>query len=183
MRALSLDASTTCVGWALFDDDDLLEYGRLEPTMPKLDWRERCENLAPQLDELIEKTKPEIIYQEAVPRGGSGGVTTGIQLGFVQGILYMVEKVMNNLPVEYIEVGTWRKNININSGSDQHRDAKKIKSIEKANELFGLGLEVEYTKSGNYRPTGSDDISDAILIYASTRDKYRKPLAFGKRRG
>ena len=182
MRALSLDASTTCVGWALFNDDDLLEYGRLVPTEGKLDWRERCENLAPQLDELIEKAKPEIIYQEAVPRGGSGGVTTGIQLGFVQGILYMVEKVMNNLPVKYIEVGTWRKDIGISTG-DSHRDMKKIKSIEKANELFGLGLEIEYTKSGNFKPTGADDISDAVLIYASTRDKYRKPLAFGKRRG
>jgi hypothetical protein len=186
MRALSLDASTTHIGWAVFDDDDLVAWGRLEPNKPKLDWRGRCENLAPQLDKLISDYKPEIIYQEEVPKGGSGGVITGIQLGFLQGILYMVECVINNLPVKYIEVGTWRKNLGINDGN-QHRDAKKIKSIQKANELFGcygVNLPLVFTKSGNYSEAlSNDDSADALNLYASTRDKYRKPLAFGKRRG
>ena len=186
MRALSIDASTTHIGWAVFDDDDLVAWGRLEPTKPKLNWRERTENLAPQLDELIETYKPEIVYQEEVPKGGSGGVITGIQLGFVQGMLYTVEKMMNNLPVIYIEVGTWRKQLGINSGN-QHRDAKKINSIRKANELFGkygVNLPLVFTESGAYSATKSDDdTADALNLYASTREKYRKPtVKFGRAR-
>lgn len=177
---LSLDCSTTCIGWAVFEGDDLIEYGKLEPTVAKLDWKSRIENLLPQVDELIDKYKPTKIYQEQVPMGGKGGNLVLSQLFYLQGALSVVESIINKIPVEYIEVATWRHNVNISSG-DKHRDSKKIKSIEKANELFGLNLAYELTKGGNYK-SGDDDCSDAILIYASTREKYRKPLVFGKRR-
>lgn len=179
---LSLDCSTTHIGWAVFEEDDLIAYGRLEPTEKKLDWRQRCENLAPQLDKLIKKYNPTMIYQEEIPKGGSGGVITGIQLGFLQGILYVVEVIINRVPVKYIEVGTWRKNLGINCG-DQHRDAKKIKSIQKANELFDINLPLVYTSSGSYSAAKSnDDTADALNIYASTREKYLPKPAFGVRR-
>ena len=111
--------------------------------------------------------------------GGSGGVMTAIQLGYAQGVYSVIEQVY--CEIEYIDVGTWRKNIGINDGKDQRRNAKKIKSIEKANELFGLNLPIEFTQGGNYKSNGSDDISDAILIYSSTRDKYKKKLkSFGR---
>ena len=30
---LSLDMSTTCIGWAVFDEDNLIDYGKLKPTI------------------------------------------------------------------------------------------------------------------------------------------------------
>ena len=85
------------------------------------------------------------------------------------------------IEIEYINVGTWRKNIGIGDG-DKQRDSKKVRSIQKANELFGLKLPCLFTKGGNYKPCGSDDISDSILIYASTRDKYKvQEKKFGRR--
>lgn len=177
---LSLDCSTTCIGWAVFDEDDLIDYGRLEPTVSDLEWRDRVHNLLSSLEKLILKYKPTKIYQEEVPMGGSGGVMTAIQLGYAQGVFSVIENIY--CEIEYIDVGTWRKNIGISEGKDQRRNAKKIKSIEKANELFGLNLPIEFTKGGNYKSNGSDDISDAILIYSSTRDKYKKKLkSFGRR--
>ena len=50
----------------------------------------------------------------------------------------------------------------------------KIKRNEKTNKLFNLDLPIVYTKGGNFKETGSDDMSDSILLYASTREKYRK---------
>ena len=176
---LSLDASTTCIGWAVFEEDNLIEYGRIEPTEKGLDWRDRVHNLLPQLEELILNYKPTTIYQEDVPMGGSGGAMILAQLNYLQGVLSVIERVYSD--IEYINVGTWRKDIGINSGKDQRRDAKKIKSIEKANELFNINLPLEFTSGGNYKPCGSDDISDSILLYASTRDKYKVKLkSFGK---
>lgn len=176
---LSLDASTTAIGWAVFDNDKLIEYGRLTPTEKGLDWRDRVHNLLPQLEQLIIKYKPTKIYQEDVPMGGSGGNVTLSELFYVQGSFSVIEKIYCD--VEYIGVGTWRKNIGINSGKDQRRDAKKIKSIEKANELFNLNLPIDYTRGGNYKPCGIDDISDAILIGCSQIDKYKvKGKSFGK---
>jgi hypothetical protein len=87
------------------------------------------------------------------------------------------------IPIQFIEVGTWRKNIGISTG-DKSREAKKIKSIEMANKLFGLDLPINYTKGGNYKEEGSDDISDSILLYCSTRNKYKvKTTTFGKKKG
>ena len=178
-RILSLDASTSAIGWAVFEDDELIEYGRLTPTEKGLDWRDRVHNLLPQLENIILQYKPDKIYQEDVPMGGSGGIMTAIQLGYAQGCYSIIENLYSE--VEYIAVGTWRKNIGINDGKDQRRNAKKIKSVEKANELFSLNLPLEFTSGGNYKENGSDDISDAVLLGAQTRDKYKvKPKSFGK---
>ena len=176
---LSLDCSTTAIGWAAFEDDNLIEYGRLTPSEKGLEWRDRVHNLLYQLEELIKKYNPTKIYQEDVPMGGAGGVKTAIELGFAQGAYSAME--INYADIEYIAVGTWRKNIGINSGKDQRRSVKKIKSIEKANELFGLELPIEYTSGGNFKENGADDISDSILIYSSVCDKYKiKTKSFGK---
>lgn len=190
---LSLDASTTCIGWAVFEEDNLIEYGRIEPTEKGLDWRDRVHNLLPQLEELILKYNPTDIYQEDVPNivkkgnsvhyignNGSGSVTALITLAYAQGVYSTIEcKYCNN--IEYIGVADWRKAVGINSGKDQRRDAKKIKSIEKVNELFSLNLPINYTRGGNYKPCGIDDISDAILIGCSQIDKYKvKGKSFGK---
>ena len=191
MKFISLDCSTTCIGWAVFEEDNLIQYGRLEPTEKGLDWQDRVHNLLPQLEQLLKKYQPSKIYQEDVPsiikkgervtflKALGGDVTALYKLAYAQGCLSVIQR--KYCEVEYICVGTWRKNIGINDGKDQRRDAKKIKSIEKANELFNINLPLEFTSGGNYKPCGSDDISDAILLFASTRDKYKvKVKSFGK---
>lgn len=177
---LSLDCSTTAIGWAVYDENnDLFKYGRLEPLVKGLNWRDRVHDMLPQLEELILKYKPTMIYQEDVPMGGRGGNITLSELFYAQGVYSVIEKAYCN--VEYIGVGAWRKNLGINDGKDQRRNAKKIKSIEKANELFNINLPLEFTSGGNYKENGSDDIADAINIYASTCDKYKiKTKSFGK---
>ena len=176
---LSLDCSTTAIGWSVFENDNLIEYGRLTPTKKGLEWRDRVHDLLPQLEQIILKYKPTKIYQEDIPMGGTGGALVLIELAYVQGLLSSIEK--KYCDIEYISVGTWRKNIGINSGKDQRRNAKKIKSIEKANELFNLNLPLEFTSGGNYKENGSDDISDSILLYSSLCDKYKVKLkSFGK---
>ena len=179
MKYISLDCSTTCIGWAVFEEDNLIRYGRLEPTEKGLDWQNRVHNLLPQIEQLLIEHKPSKIYQEDVPMGGAGGALILSQLNYLKGALSVIER--KYCDVEYLGVGTWRKNIGINDGKDQRRDAKKIKSIEKANELFNLNLPLEFTSGGNYKGNGSDDISDAILLYSSLCDKYKvKTKSFGK---
>ena len=57
--------------------------------------------------------------------------------------------------MNFIAVGTWRKNIGISTG-EKDRDSKKIASLEKANELFGLNLNMAYTRTGKYCSERSD---------------------------
>lgn len=180
MIGMGIDASTTVIGWSIFNDNDLIAYGKILPTKDDLDWSDRIRDFVPQLQSLISQYKPSLIVEEEVPQMKKGGNLVLIQLGVVRGmILTMV--LLNDIKIKYKNVGTWRHDIGINDG-DQHRDNKKIRSISKANELFGIDLNCVYTKNGNYNEKKSDDdIADAILVYASELDKYKiKKRTFGK---
>ena len=110
---------------------------------------------------------------EQVPQMNKGGVQTAIMLGCVHGAVSILA-LLHHIPVEFINVGTWRSQIGLLSTKDKTRDNMKILSIQKANELFNINLKCLYTKSGKYDSKKSeDDISDSILIYCSTRDKYK----------
>lgn len=179
MRTISLDASTTHIGWSVWDDDELVDYGLLTPTIKNLEYRERVENFIPQIIALIKQFRPNKAIQEEVPKvvhkgrgNGTGAILTAIRLGVVQGMSLTLFTAFH-IPIEFKEVGTWRHDIGIADGN-KDRDDKKIRSIELANNLFNLNLPIVYTKGGNFKETGSDDMSDSILLYASTREKYRK---------
>lgn len=100
-------------------------------------------------------------------------------LGVTQGAILALYWIYN-IEYTFINVGTWRHDIGINTG-DKNRDNKKIRSINKANELFGLDLKCVFTKGGKYDGDKSDDdIADAILVKASTVPKYcQKPIIKG----
>lgn len=179
MKEISLDMSTTCIGWSVWEEDTLVDYGKLKPLDDKIEWRERIQEFIPQLHSIMKKYKPVKAYAEDVPLMRKGGNKILVQLGACQGSLLGL-CYSHNVEVEFIEVGKWRKNIGISCG-ETDRDNMKIKSIETANKLFNLNLNCCFTKNGNYCSAKSDDdISDAILIYASTRKKYQKCVSFGR---
>lgn len=184
MISISIDASTTCIGWSIFDEDNLIECGKLKPTVEDLSWRDRVQNFIPQLQDLISKYQPQKMYAEDVPLMTKRGNLTLVQLGAMQGALIGICGV-NNIEMNFISVSTWRKDIGLFDGTEKgkERDEMKVKSLQKANELFNLNLACVFTKSGNYNGSKSDDdISDSILVYCSTRDKYKiQKKSFGRR--
>ena len=54
---LSLDCSTSCIGFSVFEDDNLIDYGKLIPTTDNLEWRDRIRDFIPQINSLIDKYK------------------------------------------------------------------------------------------------------------------------------
>lgn len=180
MVGMGIDASTSCIGWSIFINDKLINHGKITASKDCDSWRERVQILIPSLQAIIDKYHPSKMIVEDVPLINKQMVTL-VQLGAVQGMLLSICE-LNNIQIEFIHVNTWRKNIGISDG-DKNRDNKKIRSIEKANELFGLELPCVFTKFGNYNPNKSaDDEADAILVYASTLDEYRvKVRTIGRR--
>jgi Holliday junction resolvasome RuvABC endonuclease subunit len=179
-RTLSLDASTTCIGWSVWDKDDLISYGKITPTIKKLEWRDRLRNFTPQICSLIKDYKITNMIIEDVPLMKKGGLKTLVQLGAVQG---MVIGICDSFGVElsFKSVADWRKDIGLHDGTKDgmKRDLLKQYSIEKANKMFGLQLTFVSASS----TLNDDDISDSILLYASTRDKYKVvPKTFGRKR-
>lgn len=175
MIAMSIDASTTCCGWSIFDDDKLLDCGKLKPIDEDAHWRDRIISLIPQINKIVKKYKPSKVYCEDIPLMAKRGKSTLVTLGAMQGALLGLFSAWS-IPIEFIAVSTWRRNIGLFDGTEKgkERDEMKVKSIRKANELFDLDLACIFTKSGKYNPKKSDDdIADSILIYCSTRDKYK----------
>ena len=179
MISCGLDASTTCVGWSIWEDDDLIAYGKLKTTLDKDDskkWRLRIQNFVPQLSKILEDYKVESAYVEDVPLFEKKGKLTLVQLGAVQGSILGICG-SKDIDVTFIAPSTWRSNIALYDGTEEGKERENLKpnSIKMANEIFGLELKCEYTKGGKYSEDKSDDdISDSILLYASTRDKYKK---------
>lgn len=176
MIYMSIDASTTCCGWSIFDEDDLLDYGKITPTNPDAHWRVRIIDIMPQINKLVKKYKPVKVYCEDVPLMAKRGKATLVTLGAMQGALLSLFANWN-IPIEFIPVSTWRKDIGLFDGTEKgkERDEMKVKSIRKANELFGIDLALTFTRTGKYNPKKSDDdIADSIMVYCSTRTKYKK---------
>lgn len=167
-----MDCSTTCFGWAIFDDEKLIAYGKIIPDdkcKDVKDYNERINNLVAQLHFTMKQYMPKEIYMEDVPRMNKGGVQTAIVLGCVHGAVSILA-LLHHLPIHFIQVGEWRHKIGLATGNkeDMKRDNLKRLSIERTNTLFSLSLKYVSPSS----KLNEDDAADAILIGASNFDKY-----------
>ena len=79
MRFMSVDASTSSTGYAIFEGEELIAYGRLQPKQQ--DWRERIIEQADLLKNLIVRYSPAKIVVEDVPLMGKGGTRNVIDSG------------------------------------------------------------------------------------------------------
>ena len=161
-----IDASTTAVGWSIFNGTDLIDYGCFRPNGD--DWRDRTQQIAPFIKQLLEKYHVNKVILEDVPLMDKRGKKTLVILGAVQGMLLGVTSSMN-IPTEFILPSSWRSPIGLFDGTKAGtcRDKMKRKSIEKANERFGLELKwVSPCSKKN-----DDDIADAILVAYSQISK------------
>ena len=166
MILLGLDASSSSTGWAVFDNKGLSAYGIIKPSGE--DWRERLVHQGSKLKEIMEKYHPDKIVMEDVPlKNGNSKVL--VILGAVQGFIYGIA-ASYNIPVQFVLPSEWRSPLGLYDGTREETKRKELKrkSIEKANELFGLNL-VWVSPSSN---KNMDDISDAILLcYSQIRQR------------
>ncbi|MDO4803016.1 MAG: crossover junction endodeoxyribonuclease RuvC [Prevotellaceae bacterium] len=171
---LGLDASSSSTGWAIFDKRGLAAYGIIQPNDKDLDWRDRLVKQGDKLREVIEQYHPNKIVMEDVPlKNGNSKVL--VILGAVQGFIYGIASSYS-IPVYFVLPSEWRSPLGLYDGKREGTKRKELKkkSIEKANELFGLNLMWVSPSSKK----NQDDISDAILLTYSQI----KPRRFGKSR-
>lgn len=167
MVVCGIDASTKSTGWSIFDGKELTAYGVIKPEGQ--DWRERTVNQAPKLIEILNKYHPDKIYMEDVPLKAQNPKVL-VQLGAVQGFFYGVAASFD-IPIEFLIPSQWRSPMGLFDGTKNgtKRAEMKRKSIEKANDLFGLNLVWKSVCSIK----NDDDIADAILIaYSQVKVKH-----------
>lgn len=155
---MGVDASTSCTGYSIFEDRELIAHGAVRPKKTD-DWRNRLMQEFFDLDDIISQYTPEKIYVEEVPK--KPGANTLQKLGAIQGMILCLCARRKISPV-FILPSDWRRKIGLFDGSrtGTHRDVLKEKAVNKANELFDLDLHwYSATSTKN-----EDDEAEAILI-------------------
>ncbi len=157
MIIMSFDLSTSCSGYGVFKDGELIDYGAIKPIGD--DWRERIMDETMKIAALLRRYNPDRVYAEDVPL--PPGAFTLQKLGAVQGMFLSLCAGFRLKPV-FLLPNEWRREIGIYDGTRNglKRDVLKEKAVKMANEKFGLDL--KWIKPGSKK--NDDDIAEAILI-------------------
>lgn len=159
-KILSLDASTTSTGWAIFEGDKLTKYGVLKLPIA-YDWVSRIKQEFVYLNEIITTTGIDLIVAESPPLK-DGGRDTLRKLGAIQGMIITLGAT-SEIENVFMTPTEWRSRLGgIFDGTKEGKTRTKLKekAVAVANETFGLNLFWDLR-----HPTrNQDDIAEAILI-------------------
>lgn len=113
MRILALDQASRISGWAIFEDDNLLEYGKIDLNKYD-DIGDRLVNIRLEVRNLIEDEHIDKVYLEDIYMDGQrvNNVSTFKILAEVFGVLYE-QCIELNIPVEAVLAGTWKSTLGI----------------------------------------------------------------------
>lgn len=156
-KIIALDASTSCTGYAVFEDNKLVAYGKIKPNDD--DWRDRIMDETLELAALIREHHPRVIIAEDVPK--KPGANTLQKLGAVHGMILSLCAGFRIKPM-FVLPTNWRHELGLFDGTraGMKRDVMKEKAVHMANEQFGLNLQwISPTSSKN-----DDDVAEAVLI-------------------
>lgn len=169
MKILSIDQSTNRVGWALFDDEHMLDYGLIE--LEKLikkddryenkDYLERIALLKEIILAKVAEHKVDVVGFEDIILTSFGGKANATQVDVFKKLaksLGVLEVAMLDEGVYFITTpaGVWRKGLKLGT----KRDELKANTILLANEIFGLNLREYNPKSKD----NDDDLGDALML-------------------
>lgn len=159
MKILSLDLSTKSSGWAIFEDNQLIDYGCI--TASSSDLIARIKIMTKVIDDILQKYTDikKIIAEEVRPQGGYGvgNLQTHRALMWLQaGIAFMLHDNHKNLSLDFIYPSSWRATCGIKNGRGVKRESQKQQDIQFVKETFNIDV--------------NDDIADAIGIgYAQVK--------------
>lgn len=175
MITLGLDMSTKKSGYALFDGQNLIDYGLWQ--IETEDWRGRVLWMSERLDKFIKTHKIDQIFVEDVPLNNANPMTLKM-LSALQGSVLTVCS-LNKVECAFIGVSQWRSALGLFNGTRKGTERVEMKksSIEYANKAFGLNLVYKSPTS----KFNQDDIADSINV-AWSQIRIKPTVQFGRSR-
>ena len=165
---LAIDASTKSLGYAIFDKNELQDYGCI--TAYSNDLISRISKIIKELKTVLEKHNIDMIVLEEVrPENNNNihrqNVKTHRALMWMQAaIAFLAYDINKSIKIDYIYPSEWRKRCGIHTGRGIKREVLKQKDIEFVKEKYRLDV--------------NDDIADAIGIGYGYFHKGKKESAF-----
>lgn len=143
---ISLDESTTCTGYAVFNNEELIEHGTF--SFKSKDVLERVSLIMEEIENLIKTYSPDNMIIEDVQITMNAATAKSLL-----GLQFMIEIYAhrNNIPCETIRTTKWRKILGLSNSRTLDRKAKKQETIDYVKNKYGIDVL-------------RDDESDAIAI-------------------
>lgn len=143
---IALDESTTCTGYAVFDDSELIEHGTF--SFKSKDVLERVSLIMEEIENLIDTYKPDNMIIEDVQITMNAATAKSLL-----GLQFMIEVYAhrNNISCETYRTTRWRKILGLSNSRALDRKAKKQETIDYVKDKYGIDVL-------------KDDESDAIAI-------------------
>jgi len=147
MRFLALDASSKAVGWALFDGDDLLDYGCID--VPKtVDYGGRYQYITRELSGLIGSDHyfGEVVYEQAVKFKGRKIPELEVA---VLSVKKWAERVVGKGRVYSVNTATWKAWLTGKATTDKEATADTVYMafpdlptglVDHTTDAIGIGL-------------------------------------------
>lgn len=164
MKVLGLDVSTSCIGFAVANDQYVEAYGAIDMRNKK-HWPDIFEKATEATKRIVDATQEEQIEAIYIEQNlfmfqqGASSAKVLNQLSKFNGMISILMYEKLGLKPEYVSSGTARKlnDIKISKG-------QKAKAVVMQKLLDTLpNFSVEYTPKGNIKPFYYD-IADAIVV-------------------
>lgn len=159
VRALALDISSKCVGWAIFDDGDLVAFNQYMPHGHE--HGEKLVDFHVWLSEMFQQWEPtDVVYEMPYPgreKHAFGVLQMYVAALFAEHWMYFGREIPTNSRITPREVK--RANGLLTGGTYK---ANKALAVAKVNELYQLKLKYDYNDRNKER--SQDDTADAILL-------------------
>lgn len=143
---IALDESTTCTGYAVFNDSKLIKHGLF--ALKSKDVLERVSYIMEEIEKLIKTYKPDNMVIEDVQITMNAATAKSLL-----GLQFMIEVYAhrNNISCETYRTTKWRKILELSNSRSLDRKAKKQETIDYVKDKYGIDIL-------------KDDESDAIAI-------------------
>ena len=160
MITLAIDASTKSTGWAIFDGQELKDYGCITASSNNL--FRRIHKMADEIEKIISNYNvKDIAIEDVIPDDVRRNQNVYKALVYLQG--FLADKFdAHGIKVTFYVASAWRKKCSIHTGRGITRQSLKPKDIEFVKNQFGINV--------------NDDIADAICIgFAHVGGIVKKP--------
>ena len=149
MITLALDLSTKSSGWAIFEGQELKDYGCI--TAGSANLYKRIDKMISELGTILDKFQiNNVMIEDVIPEDVHGNQTVFKALMYLQGYVMHLLDDHNLTNIKFYTASEWRKKCGIHTGRGVKRESLKPKDIQFVYSQYGIKV--------------NDDVADAICI-------------------
>ena len=136
MKYVSIDASTTCSGWSVFENGKYIDSGFIDLRKDR-DQEHRVYEMASKIGQIIDSNKPDVVFIEDTMMNSN---TATLKLLASLGGAIKFFCYSHNYKFESIMPSTWRSILGIQIKGAKRQELKN-KALSLINDQLGLMLE------------------------------------------